>query len=266
MAENQTVSTESTTENKSVEPKKRVERFHLMAFIDSKDGMIHQMGIGQRMIEAFAVVILLITAGLIAGWVVSANKAEKYQLDNIVLQNQVEALNQKITDLENENTTMADKITILSDTINAKVEKENATEEEVNQAHTPSGFPLTASAKQITEDSAEDENAENTEKDASLENMLLFEASKGTNVVAAGAGVVSEIVTHSKFEYKLTIDHENGYKSIYYNSGSPMVKEGDEVISGYVLFIIEDDNKKFGYQILENDVPIDPTSVLAIDG
>lgn len=265
MAENQTVSTTDATENKNVETKKRVERFHLMAFIDSKDGMIHQMGIGQRMIEAFVTVLVLIIAVLITGWVVSANRAEKFQLENIVLQSQVDALSQKVIDLEDENTTMSDKITILSDTINAKVEKENATEEEVNQAHTPSGFPLSASAKQVAEDTAE-ENQDTVETDSSEKNLLMFEASKGTNVIAAGAGVVSEIITHSKFEYKLTIDHGNGYKSVYYNSGSPMVKEGDEVIAGYVLFIIEDDNTLFGYQILENDVPIDPTSVLAIDG
>ena len=65
---------------------------------------------------------------------------------------------------------------------------------------------------------------------------------------------------------RIIIDHGNGYKSIYRNSGKVLVKTGDSIGKGYILFAIDSSNTDIGYQIMLNDAYIDPMDVIEING
>lgn len=248
MEENQSVHEQEV----KAEKQKRPEKFHLMLFVDGKQGAIKQMGISQRAMEVIFLIGIAVFGVLVAGWIISGQIASKATLEKAVSEETVRVLNEKVSELELQNAELNNKITVLSDTLNAKVEKENEMQKEEVKAHTPNGFPLSASATMETKD----DNP----------NMLLFKASKDTNVLATGAGSVAEIATAAEYEVKLTIDHGNGYKTVYYNNGNPMVKEGDQVIAGSALFVVGEGNEEVGYQIFLEDEELNPIDLLEIDG
>ena len=64
----------------------------------------------------------------------------------------------------------------------------------------------------------------------------------------------------------MTVDHGNGYFSVYRNGASPKVKEGDTVTNATELFKIETGNEVLGYQIIENEEYIDPLSLMETYG
>ena len=45
-----------------------------------------------------------------------------------------------------------------------------------------------------------------------------------------------------------------------------MVKEGDEVVRGAILYVIGEDNTELGYEIMYDDKYIDPMELINIDG
>ena len=45
-----------------------------------------------------------------------------------------------------------------------------------------------------------------------------------------------------------------------------MVKNGEELGKGYILFSVKDDNQELGYQIIQNDEYIDPMILIDING
>lgn len=237
--------------NKSVSKGKT--GYHLMLFLDGKDGMIRQLGIGRGVVDFVIILALVLIIVPFVGWKMSHDKVIDLQAKLNQSTAQCEELTAANSELEASNKELSGKVTVLSDTVNAKVEKENKIEKESDIAHMPSGFPLSASASMETSDKEDSK-------------MLVFTAAEGTSVLAAGEGVVLEITTGDSYAKKLTIDHENGYKSIYYNDGSPMVKEGDAVMTSSVLFLIGEDNSKLGYEIYKDDEAIDPMSLINIDG
>ena len=52
---------------------------------------------------------------------------------------------------------------------------------------------------------------------------------------------------------KIIIDHGNGYQSVYRNGGVALVKNGEELGKGYILFSIGEDNQDLAYQIIKDD-------------
>ena len=94
----------------------------------------------------------------------------------------------------------------------------------------------------------------------------LFNATEGSTVIATGSGTVQTVTTDVKFGNVVTIDHGNGYISVYRNTGDPLVAEGTEIEKGGIIFVISDDNKTLGYQILQNEQYIDPEDLIEISG
>jgi murein DD-endopeptidase MepM/ murein hydrolase activator NlpD len=95
---------------------------------------------------------------------------------------------------------------------------------------------------------------------------VVFHASEGTKIVASGDGTISSVTPNANYGYEVQIDHGNGYFSYYFNESEPIVSEGDKVIRGTTLFIIESDEQKLVYQIAFNNQYIDPMSVIEIKG
>lgn len=144
------------------------------------------------------------------------------------------------------------KIEMLSITIQDQTQQIAELQAQIAEQSVPTDYPLTGSASMTVI----------TDGDP----MVEFTATEGSTVVAAGKGVVTAVEEDEVYGSRVVIDHGNGYVSIYRNKGESQVKAGDEVASGTTLFMVTEDNRQLGYQIKENDVYIDPTTIIAIKG
>jgi murein DD-endopeptidase MepM/ murein hydrolase activator NlpD len=223
-----------------------------MLFADSKEGRIRQLGIGPAVIEFLALVVVVVIAVLAVIGKMRGNQIAALQNLNEVQTQQIAALEEENADLTSLREELTEKVTILSDTINQKVEEEEAAEEESAQAHMPVGFPMSASA------SLEEADTE--------EPMVKLSGTEGSSVIASGDGTVISITTDTNYLHCIKIDHDNGYISIYRNDGDAMVKEGDEVVRGAILYVIGEDNAELGYQVTYDERYIDPMDLINIDG
>lgn len=248
----ETEAAETAPETQETPARKRKRDYHLMLFIDNEKGEIQQMGIGRLFIEIVAGIIAAILVVALVGWIANSAVKNKVKEENKTLATQVEELTAQVEELTAENSSLNDKITILSDTVNSKVEQENAQQKEVEEAHLPEGFPLSASASMKTD-----------EEDA---NTILFSCSSGSNIISAGAGTIIEVIPDATYGNCVRIDHKNGYITEYYNSSTPLVREGDEVIEGSILYVVEDGSDTMAYRVSLDDKPIDPMDIIKIDG
>ena len=172
----------------------------------------------------------------------------------------IEKLEEEITKLNNENEALSDKILILSETVNEKAEVVQAIEER----SIPTGFPLSVAADIVEKDEQVEIDGE-----ISTRPLLEFTAPNGTFVLAAGDGVVSYVTQEVNYGWEVKIDHGNGYVTSYRTSVEPIVKVGDEMARGGLLYEMkseDDDPPKFAYQIAKDEEYIDPTEILEING
>ena len=152
--------------------------------------------------------------------------------------------------------------------LNQKVEEEASVQEKAAQASLPKGFPLSSSASY--KNRYDDPNADAADSSSSGNTtgnpILIFTASAGSQVVASGDGTVVTVTADPKYGNCITIDHGNGYISVYRNKGDSLVKAKDTVKRGDPLIVIGKSNKTLGYQIQYNDTYIDPESMIEING
>ncbi len=232
--------------------KKRKYNYTLMLFADSNEGRIRQMGIGPRAVETTAAFVLMIMLVLGIGFAYQHHKAQELQVENQKQAEEIAKLTEENQDLADLREELTNKVTILSDTINQKVEEEEALAQAEAEAHMPIGFPLSSSASVAESEDVED--------------MVVFTGAEGNSIIASADGTVVSIATDSIYNRCIQIDHGNGYVSIYRNNGNEMVKEGDEVVRGAILFVIGEENTELGYQIQFEEKGIDPMEFINIDG
>ena len=232
--------------------RKRKTNYMLMLFMDSKEGRIRQMGFGPLLVESVVFIGLTVVVVLAVICYRSDKKIEVLSAETERQKQNIEELTEEKADLVSLREELMNKVTILSDTINQKVEEEEALEQERAQAHMPVGFPLSSSA------SLEEAEGENP--------MVKLTGSEGSSVIASADGLVISITTDSGYLHCIKIDHGNGYNSIYRNDGDVMVKEGDEIVRGAILYVIGEDNTQLGYQIMYEEKYIDPMGLINIDG
>ncbi|MCR4609395.1 MAG: M23 family metallopeptidase [Eubacterium sp.] len=191
-----------------------------------------------------------------------------------LLEAQVAALNETIASKDSE-------IAILSQTVNSKSDEVIGLASQIDNMYVPTEFPLSGSASM------------NKTTDGDIP-VIVFKGSDGDFCRASASGIVSEIRTNPKdsnsdsiaefyvagenvnkeakevkdlgFYTVITIDHGNGYKSIYMNDGDPVVSEGDTVFAGNTLYNLGSNNLSLGYEITLNDEYIDPEAVMIISG
>lgn len=178
------------------------------------------------------------------------------------LKTKLEEMSQANAELQQENEQLLDKVSILSKTVNEKLDAEKVQEEK----NMPTGFPLSGTA-----DMEENEEVLEMEDGDVVRPMILFDASDGISVVAAGAGVVSYVEMDNKYGYQVFIDHGNGYTTIYRSGTEPKVKQGDEVARGALLYEMKEDEDNeladiMAYQVMKDGEYIEPTEVLVING
>ncbi|MBE5867818.1 MAG: hypothetical protein E7293_02520 [Lachnospiraceae bacterium] len=165
---------------------------------------------------------------------------------------QLTALEEENLLLKKEIKDLTEKLAVLSDAINLKAQDAEKLQEKLEEQHIPNGFPLTGSAsvEQVIEE----------------EPICIFTGTQNITVVATASGVVAAIEDDEEYGHKITVDHENGYFTIYRNKGEAKVKVGDRVARGTTLYIVGSDNVILGYQMIKDDALIDPMDVLEISG
>lgn len=231
---------------------KRRSKYALLLVTEKEDGTMKQYSISSALIEVLAAVLFLIAVAVICKFIydsITLKDARKEIIDQIVTINNLTDENEALTV---ENATLTSKITVLSETVSKKAATEDALSQEVVENSLPKGFPLSGSA---TMEEAEEGDP-----------MLIFSASQGVNVVTTGTGVVVSVDADETYGTKVIIDHGNGYQSVYRNSGAPLVKNGEELGKGYILFFVGEDNQKLGYQIMKDEEYIDPMLLIDING
>lgn len=135
---------------------------------------------------------------------------------------------------------------------------------EANEAllYVPSNYPVTGASSVVEKEEVVALDAVST----SIRPMAIFTGSEGAMVVSAGSGTVLNVEQDANYGFKLTVDHGNGYISLYYNGGNPLVKKGDLVTKDTVLFEIGSFNTGVAFQIIENGTYISPLSIIEIQG
>lgn len=230
---------------------------------DAVDMGVRQIRLN-RQIVWILVTVLCVGIGYVAGQILyeeqykaqvreNADKriAEVQEL-NRQLQEELEAAESKRLGLESEIIALNGKIDILSDTVNQKTEAENTLKEQMVQQSTPNLFPMTGSAsiEEITEG----------------EPACILNGTEGTTVVATAGGVVTAVEEDPDYGNRVTVDHGNGYVTIYRNKGECLVKVGDTVVQKTTLFIIGSGNTRLNYQIQMDGVFINPMQMIEISG
>ena len=256
-----------------MEPKKRQRRtkYTLMIFSDSMEEGVKQIYLGSKRLTLFKMLITVVLIAdicyLVYNTIILSGVRERNSSQAV----QIKQLEEDKEALEVQNAELTEKVAILSETINQKVQGDEAVATELAQLSIPRGFPLTGSAS-IQEEAQEQENGEEGEvqdgqqNDEETEPILVFKGTNGNMVVAAATGTVESVEPDAKYGSKVIIDHGNGYRSIYRNKGDARVKKGDEVVRGYTIFIIGEDNLELGYQIMEGENYINPEDIVEING
>lgn len=257
------------------EAKKGVKKHNFHVVIETeKEGVKRQFYMGARTVQAIGIVLALILIVCAGYGIAKASALSKAEAAKAALSAKLETLAQEKEALKLETTELSDKVTLLSEAINSKVKREI----EDAEKYVPNGFPLSGTATIIeaqpaAEEDTDGENAEDGEQNA--QNIaqtkdggviVNFAAAGGTAVVTTGSGTVVSITDDADYGKMLTLDHGNGYTTIYYCTAEPKVKEGDELTKGTMLFEIGPDGGILGYQIKKSGDYIDPLEKIEIQG
>ncbi len=248
-----------------MEPKKHKRKLNHVVIVtsDAVDAGVKQFRFSPWVVRII-IGVLCVIIGVLLGyvsyeqriWESATIKISEYQDKIASLE---AALVQKEEDLQAEKNAMQaeieelnNKMAIMSETINQKVAAEADMVARLEALTMPTLLPLSGSA------SIEEQSGETP--------MCVFTASKGSLVVSAAEGTVFTLVEDGEYGYNLTIDHGNGYQTVYRNKGQALVKVGDTVKQNQTLFIIGEENTALGYQMLKDGVYVNPTDIMEISG
>ena len=231
---------------------KRQGKYSLVLVIQEESGMIRRRNISSAVVEVTAAIVFILTVVVICKFIydeITIRNARREIVEQIVAINDLTDENEALT---MENSTLSSKVTVLSGTVSQKAEVEDAILQETIENALPKGFPLSGSST-MTEAKEGDP-------------MLVFTASSGVNVLTSGTGTVVSVDKDEVYGTRIVLDHGNGYQSVYRNNGTALVKNGEALGKGYILFTVGEDNRELGYQIMQNDEYIDPLILIDING
>lgn len=255
--------------------KKRI-NYTIMIISDSPDGGTHPFYLKQRLITtvlSLAAAILALSIGAALFFWVSLKRVKPQEEE---MQQQIAQLTEDNIQLEKDNMELSEKVTILSDTVTKNAETQKEQEKEEEEKRIPRGFPLAGRATilqsseteaAVTADTENGEQAaEGEDAQAPQEPIVVFSAPAGTKVIATASGTVVSVEDDAVYGHKVTVDHGNGYTSIYRAASDPIASEGDEVESGTELYEMQIPDEMLGYQITQDGTLIDPLDLLEVYG
>ena len=259
--------------SKETKPRKHRHKRHytFMVISGDSDGSTKRMHLNHFKTQVLAYTAFIIALAIICYIIYSAITIHSMKALNREQKAEIDELRTEYSTLEASNDELETKIQQLSAALNQRLEDEQVSAEEAETLAIPSGFPLTGTASMTP--AVDDPNetkvtkiTEDNEDTAEGNPLVLLEAAAGNSVIAAGSGTVQTVTTDVKFGNMVTIDHGNGYLSIYRNSGDPLVTEGSAIDKGDIIFVITDSNTTLGYQIQQDEQYINPEDLTEING
>ena len=259
--------------SKDTKPRKHRHKRHytFMVISGDSDGGTKRLHLDHFKTQVLAYTAFTIALVIICYIIYSAITIHSLRAMNQDQKLQIDELTSEYNTLEASNDELETKIQQLSAALNQRLEDEQVSAEEAETLAIPSGFPLTGTASMTP--AVDDPNetkvtkiTEDNQDTATGNPLVLLESSSGNSVIAAGSGTVQTVTTDVKFGNMVTIDHGNGYLSIYRNSGDPLVTEGSQIDKGDIIFVIGEHNTTLGYQIQQDEQYIDPETLTEING
>lgn len=226
---------------------------------NATDGDVKQFHVNSRIL--WLIIILLCTIiGAMLGYIINeeriwqavSNRSDEQQVRIQSLETANSQLQTDKLKLETEIADLNETVQILSETVSQKTKSEAELIEQLESQSMPTEFPLNGSASM----------EESLEGDP----VCIFTASLGTTVVATARGTVIGVNDDLDYGHNIWIDHGNGYVTIYRNAGEPQVQQGDSVVGGTALFVIEEGKEKLGYQMMKDGMYLNPMEMLSISG
>ena len=226
--------------------------------------------------------LLCTVLGVSAGYFANEAGIIKRYTDGINIRNErIASLESEVNRLNGIISSKESDIQMLSQTVNAKSDELEQLNGKLESMYIPTGFPLSGSATMTST------------FDGDIP-VIIFTGSEGDYCKATASGTVIEIRTNPKSEDDgsiaeyyvagestdgsdkevkdlgyytvITIDHGNGYLTIYMNDGDPMVSEGDTVSAGNTLYNLKSGNTSLGYKMIYEGNYINPDEVMIISG
>ena len=246
-----------------MEPKKHKRKLNHVVIVtsDAVDAGVKQFRFSPWVVRII-IGVLCVIIGVLLGYVSYEKKIwESATLKISEYHDEIEALEAALVQKEEDTTAeknalqaeideLNNKMEIMSETINQKVAAEAEMVARIEALTMPTLLPLSGSAS--------------IEEQAGDAPMCVFTASEGALVVSAAEGTVFTLVEDADYGFNLTIDHGNGYQTVYRNKGEALVKVGDTVKQNQTLFIIGEENTALGYQMLKDGVYVNPTDIMEI--
>lgn len=251
--------------------KKRI-NYTLMVVSDSPDGSIRPFCLEQKLVTAAAVLIVLLLTVSIGVAAHHSAALEKVRTAEKQQRTQIDELTQENQKLLAENAELSEKVSLLSATVAQNEETKEAQKKEEEEKKIPNGFPLAGPAVILESSETADMNAdteaedEDTEDTQEKEPIVVFSAATGIKVIATATGTVETVEPDEAYGYKVVIDHDNGYTSVYRIAAEPLVSAGDEILAGTALYEIKSADERVGYQLTKDGTLIDPLDLLEVYG
>lgn len=259
--------------SKDIKPKKHRHKRHYTFMIISGDSdgstkRLHLNHFKTQLLAYSCFVIALVIVCYIIYSAITINTLRDIQSRQ---NSEIQELTEENSSLSADNDKLETEVEQLSAAINKRLEDEQISAEEAQALAMPTGFPLsgTASMTSAVDDTNSTTITELTDdnKDSATGNpIVMFTAGEGSNVIASGTGTVLSVTTDAKFGNMVSIDHGNGYISIYRNAGDPLVTEGSSIDKGDIIFVVGEHNTSLGYQLQQDGKYIDPEELIEING
>ena len=259
--------------SKETKPKKHRHKRHYTFMIISgdSDGSTKRLHLNHFKTQLLAYSLFAIALAIICYIIYAAMTINNLKGIQTEQRAAIETLTNDNSVLEASNSKLETEVEQLKAAINKRLEEEQQSQEEAETLAMPTGFPLTGTASMTSavDDTTATTITEITEdnKDEATGNpLVVFTTSEGSSIIASGTGTVLTVTTDAKFGNSVSIDHGNGYISIYRNAGDPLVTEGSQIDKGDIIFVVTKDNTSLGYQIQQDEKFIDPEDLIEING
>ena len=237
-----------------MEPKihKRKNNHVVIVTSDAVDASVKQYRIGPGLMRVIVIILCVIIGSLVGYlsyekriWEAATVRLSENRTTIATLEEENKALQEEIASL-------TVKLEIMGETVQQEIAKEEAVSAELSTYSIPKMLPL-SNLTAVEEITGEDPKC-------------IFTAPEGAFAVATANGTVLTLVEDTEQGYTITIDHGNGYSTVYYTKAEPAVKTGNVMLKGQTLFVIGEESTTLEYSILKDGVKINPMELMEISG
>lgn len=238
---------------------KRKESFSVL-LVSNTDRHSRQFQISLFSIRLAGLILLVLC--LAAGWIVYCLAIGNREQS--ALQSQISAKEELIGQLQEENKTLRqtnEQMETAKAQEHAKTEEEKQSTEE--QKNTAPKKDSTVPSRYPTQGSSILQSAYSPEHPS-----LTIQVYTGGSVIAAADGMVTAVSSDNTYRYIIDIRHDSGYITRYLccQEAELKISEGTAVRTGDVLLSVNVNDIQLDYQIVYNDAPVDPFTVIDARG